>query len=53
MPSMYLYELVNWLTTVVDSLVVKEAYKNEAYKGAVTHVSECLIVREVVCKVLS
>ncbi|KAF8517783.1 exocyst complex subunit Sec15-like-domain-containing protein [Gautieria morchelliformis] len=43
MPSMYLYELVNWLTTVVDSLVVKEAYKNEAYKGAVTHVSECLL----------
>ena len=46
-PSMYLYELVNWLTTVVDSLVVKEVYKNEAYKGAVTHVAECLMVNAV------
>ncbi|KAF8591599.1 exocyst complex subunit Sec15-like protein [Ramaria rubella] len=43
MPSMYLYELVNWLTTVVDGLMVKEVYKDEAYKGAVTHVSECLM----------
>lgn len=43
-PSMYLYELVNWLTTVVDGLVVKEVYKNEAYKGAVNHVAECLMV---------
>jgi exocyst complex component 6 len=41
---MYLDELVNWLTTVVDGLVVKEAYKNEAYRGAVTHVAECLMV---------
>ncbi|KAF8917838.1 exocyst complex component, sec15 subunit [Mucidula mucida] len=33
-PSMYLYELVSWLTTVVDSLVIKETYKDEAYRGA-------------------
>jgi len=42
-PSMYLYELVNWLTTIVDGLVVKYAYKDEAYNGAVSHVSECLM----------
>ena len=45
-PSMYLYELVNWLTTVVDGLVVKDEYKQEAYKGAVNHVAACLMVRE-------
>jgi hypothetical protein len=43
-PSMYLYELVNWLTTVVDSLVIKEAYKDEAYKGAVSYIAECFMV---------
>lgn len=43
-PSMYLYELVNWLTTVVDSLVIKEEYKDEAYKGAVAYIAECLMV---------
>ncbi|KAJ7590888.1 rsec15 [Mycena floridula] len=42
-PSMYLYELVNWLTTVVDSLVIKESYKNDAYKGAVSYIADCLM----------
>ncbi|KAF4575090.1 hypothetical protein EYR36_006446 [Pleurotus pulmonarius] len=42
-PSMYLYELINWLTTVVDSLVIKEDYKDEAYKGAVAYIAECLM----------
>ena len=41
---MYLYELVNWLTTVVDSLVIKETYKEEAYKGALGYITECLMV---------
>lgn len=45
-PSMYLYELVNWLTTVVDSLAVKETYKEEAYKGALGYIVECLMVRQ-------
>ncbi|RXW17863.1 hypothetical protein EST38_g8007 [Candolleomyces aberdarensis] len=40
---MYLYELVNWLTTVVDSLVIKESYKDEAYKGALTYIADCLM----------
>jgi len=43
-PSMYLYELINWLTTVVDSLVIKEVYKDEAYRGAVGYIAECLMV---------
>jgi len=42
---MYLYELVNWLTTVVDSLVIKESYKDEAYKGALKYIADCLMVR--------
>lgn len=43
-PSMYLYEVVNWLTTVVDSLVIKESYKEEAYKGALGYIADCLMV---------
>ena len=41
---MYLYELVNWLTTVVDSLVVKDAYKDKAYRGAADYIAECFMV---------
>jgi hypothetical protein len=36
---------VNWLTTVVDSLVIMDTYKDEAYKGAVRYIAECLMVR--------
>lgn len=43
-PSMYLYELVNWLTTVVDSLMIKESYKEESYKGALGYINDCLMV---------
>lgn len=43
-PSMYLYELINWLTTVLDSLVVKDNYKDEAYKAAVQYIANCLLV---------
>lgn len=43
-PSTYLYELVNWLTTVIDSLSIKEKYKEEAYKGALGYIVECLMV---------
>ena len=46
-PSMYLYELVNWLTTVVDSLIIKESYKEESYKGALGYITDCLMVRTV------
>ncbi|KZS98038.1 exocyst complex component sec15 subunit [Sistotremastrum niveocremeum HHB9708] len=42
MPSMYLYEMVNWLTTVVDSLAIQERYKDEAYKSAIDYVAERL-----------
>jgi len=48
-PSMYLYELINWLTTVVDSLLVKDIYKEEAYKGAVMYIADCLMVRSAPC----
>jgi hypothetical protein len=43
-PSMYLYELVNWLTTVVDSLTIKESYKEESYRGALGYINDCLMV---------
>ncbi|EKM59243.1 uncharacterized protein PHACADRAFT_136668 [Phanerochaete carnosa HHB-10118-sp] len=42
-PSMYLYELINWLTTVVDTLVIKEEYKDQAYKSAVEYLADCLM----------
>ncbi|KAI0082435.1 exocyst complex component sec15 subunit [Panus rudis PR-1116 ss-1] len=41
-PSMYLYELVNWLTTVVDTLVIKETYKEKAFRSAVEYLAGCL-----------
>jgi len=40
---MYLYELVNWLTTVVDSLQISNTHKNEAYHGAASYIATCLI----------
>ena len=40
---MYLYELAHWLATVVDSLVVQESYKDEAYKAAVNYIADCLM----------
>ncbi|KAI0332397.1 rsec15 [Cubamyces sp. BRFM 1775] len=43
MPSGYLYDLVNWLTTVVDSLALKDAYKEEAYRGAVGYLASCFM----------
>ena len=42
--SMYLYELVNWLTTVVDGLPIKDEYKDEAYKAAVQYIADILTV---------
>lgn len=44
-PSMYLYELVNWLTTVLDALGIRENDKDDAYRGAVEHVAKSLVVR--------
>lgn len=44
-PNMYLYELVNWLMTIVDSLQLDERYKDEAYKAALQHVATSLAVR--------
>jgi exocyst complex component 6 len=44
MPSGYLTELVAWLTTVVDSLVMRDEDKQEAYRGAVTYIAQCLMV---------
>ncbi|KZV70296.1 exocyst complex component sec15 subunit [Peniophora sp. CONT] len=42
-PSMYLTELVAWLSTVVDSLQLKSEYKDEAYKEALAYISRCLM----------
>ncbi len=43
-PSMQLDELIGWLTTVVDSLSIKEQYKDEAYKGAFEYIADTLMV---------
>jgi hypothetical protein len=42
---MYLYELINWLTTVVDSLQISDSYKDEAYRAATAYIAQCLMVR--------
>jgi len=42
-PSMYLYELINWLTTVVDSLQISGSYKDEAYRAATAYIAQCLM----------
>ncbi|KAI0265860.1 exocyst complex component sec15 subunit [Gloeopeniophorella convolvens] len=42
-PSMYLYELINWLTTVVDALQIRDAYKDVAYRGATAYIAQCLM----------
>jgi hypothetical protein len=42
---MYLYELVNWLTTVVDSLQISDSYKDEAYRAATAYIAQSLMVR--------
>jgi exocyst complex component 6 len=43
-PSVYLYEPINWLTTVVDGLGIKESYKDEVYRAAAAHIAQCLMV---------
>lgn len=43
-PSMYLYELVNWLTTIVDSLRLQKTIQDEIYRGAVTYVADSMMV---------
>jgi len=43
-PSMYLTDVVGWLTTVVDSLQIREEYKNDAYRAAVAYIAQSLMV---------
>lgn len=43
-PSMYLDELLNWLMTVVDTMVLEEVYKDGAYRAALEHVAGCFMV---------
>ncbi|RPD64354.1 exocyst complex component sec15 subunit [Lentinus tigrinus ALCF2SS1-7] len=42
-PSDYLDGLVTWLTSVVDSLTLKDTYKEEAYRGAVGYIASCFL----------
>ncbi|OSC98994.1 rsec15 [Trametes coccinea BRFM310] len=42
-PSGHLDELVSWLTTVIDSLALKDVYKEEAYRGAVGYIASCFM----------
>ncbi|QRW16378.1 exocyst complex component Sec15 [Rhizoctonia solani] len=37
--SLYIFQLVSWLTTVVDSLDVEDRFKTAAYRNAMIHVS--------------
>lgn len=42
--SLYIFQLVSWLTTVVDSLDIEEKFKNAAYRNAMIHVSNLFMV---------
>ena len=42
---MYLKELFHWLMTVVDSLPLEDKYKDGAFKAAMDHVANSLMVR--------
>lgn len=44
-PSLYLWDMINYLTTVVDGLVVSDSVKEDLYKGALSHTSGGLMVR--------
>ncbi|CEL63695.1 Exocyst complex component 6B OS=Mus musculus GN=Exoc6b PE=2 SV=1 [Rhizoctonia solani AG-1 IB] len=37
--SLYIFQLVSWLTTVVDSLDIEDRFKAAAYRNAMIHVS--------------
>lgn len=43
--SIYIFQLVSWLTTVVDSLDVEDRFKDAAYRNAMIHVSNLFMVR--------
>ncbi|ELU45514.1 rsec15 [Rhizoctonia solani AG-1 IA] len=42
--SLYIFQLVSWLTTVVDSLDVEDRFKTAAYRNAMIHVSNLFMV---------
>jgi len=42
-PSFYMWDMINWLTTVVDGLSVREEVKEQLYKGALAHTADSLM----------
>ncbi|KAG9043424.1 hypothetical protein FS837_009637 [Tulasnella sp. UAMH 9824] len=42
-PSVYLFDMVNYLTTVVDTLAVRSEVKEDVYKGALSHIANILL----------
>jgi hypothetical protein len=42
--SLYIFQLVSWLTTVVDSLDIEDRFKAAAYRNAMIHVSNLFMV---------
>lgn len=48
-PSMYLYGLVDWLTTVVDDMVIKGTYKDDAYMSAAAYMADSFVVGDTDC----
>ncbi|KAG8961089.1 hypothetical protein FRC03_005785 [Tulasnella sp. 419] len=42
-PSVYLYDMVMWLTGVIDGLAVTEEIKGTAYKAALEHIAGCMM----------
>lgn len=46
-PSIYVIQMVLWLTTNVDDMALQETYKNSTYTAAIQYISDSLTVRGV------
>ncbi|KAG8685194.1 hypothetical protein FRC09_014902 [Ceratobasidium sp. 395] len=44
--SIYIFQLVSWLTTVVDSLDLEDRFKDVAYRNAMIHVSNLFMKKK-------
>ncbi|KAG8761483.1 hypothetical protein FRC14_003896 [Serendipita sp. 396] len=42
-PSLYMFQMIMWLTTNIDSMSLQDVYKDSAYTGAIHHISDTLM----------
>ena len=43
-PSIYVIQMVMWLTTTMENMVLQDVYKNTVYQGAIQFIAENLMV---------